>query len=458
MRPVALSVIFLAASSVLGQEPDFEELRRPLELPIVSASAECPASIGAVGVVPIEARVFGLPPGLVWFGAGPVYVLGWSNLDEAATFQRTIRSGSAQGAYGFRFKTPVVSDISYAGPILLRGRELETGREMTFDRGRNELILSGRSRLQLPTSGNPNDWRIWPPFFEMPEPGCYGIQIDTLIGSEVLIVSLPYLVNGEEASNNAFSLAVERQDKQALFLPRDSQLRDELSVAGLRELRLPSGLSRLIVPDSDTTYYVIDEVAASQKDIYSALSDIYQNDSDISIGTDQLRTDVIHLRVREETRDVRYVVVEPALLFQVNDFFTAGGYSRAGESMEVLEYQFPIDSCSELNAAIERMEALLRDSVSSIVPREPMRAGEVGTVSVDGAQYTLNVRLGLGLRGSFGVSQNNGVLFEAVRSIRTAVRECSMPLEPEVRAHDVSHAIDPEYLQFLRDLNRSLSE
>lgn len=462
MRPVALSVIFLAATSVLAQESDLAELRRPLELPTLSASAECPASIGTVGVVPIEAHIFGLPPGVVWFGTGPVYVMGWSNLDEAAVFQHTIRSGSAPGRYGFRFKTPVVSDVLYSGPILLRGRELETGREMTFSGGRNELILSGRDRFQLPAPGNPNDWRIWPPFFEMPEPGCYGVQVDTLIGSEVLIIALPDLLNSEGTSTNAISLlvpdAAAGQEKQVFFLPRDSQLRDDLTIVGLSERRLPAGLSRLTVPDSDTTYYVIDEVAALQRDVYTALSDIYRNDSDISIGTDQLRTDVIHLRIREETRDARYLRVDPALLFQTNEFFRAGGYSRATESIEVLEYQFPIDSCSGLDAAIERIEALLQDSVSSIVPREPMRPGEVRTVSVDGAQYSLNVRLGLGLHGSFGVSQNNGALFDAVRSIRTAVHECSMALEPEVKAHDFSGAIDPEYLQFLQDLNRRLSE
>jgi hypothetical protein len=59
---------------------------------------------------------------------------------------------------------------------------------MTFSGGRDELILSGPWGHLRASTGNPDDWRFWPTSFEMPEPGCYGVQIDTLLGSEVLIV------------------------------------------------------------------------------------------------------------------------------------------------------------------------------------------------------------------------------------------------------------------------------
>lgn len=202
MRLFTISVLFLAASSVLAQELDLAEIRRPLDLPMISGSARCPASTGIVGVVPSQPHIFGAWPGSVWFGTGPVYFKGWTN-DEAAIFQRTIRSGSAAVPYDFGFKTPVVSDVSYSGPILLRGRELETGRAMTFSGGGNELILSGPWGHLRAATGNPDDWRFWPTSFEMPEPGCYGVQIDTLMHSEVLVVeALPHILASEETSTD----------------------------------------------------------------------------------------------------------------------------------------------------------------------------------------------------------------------------------------------------------------
>ena len=189
---------------------------------------------------------------------------------------------------------------------------------------------------------------------------------------------------------------------------------------------LPAGLSRLRVPNSDTTYYVVDEKGAWRGRVREAFADIYRNDSDISIGTDQIRSEFIHLRLRADMLDVRYFQVEPGLLFQISDFFRAGGFANGSGSVEYLEYMFPISSCSGLGTAIDRLEELLRESVSRIGPVP------FDTVSVDGLSYGLRVRLGR-LMGSFGVDQNNDLLFDAVHSIRIAVRECSMAIEPQFR-------------------------
>ena len=216
------------------------------------------------------------------------------------------------------------------------------------------------------------------------------------------------------------------QEKEALFLPQDEQAVDELTVRGTSEMPLPAGLSRLRVPNSDRTYYVVDEMRAWRSHLHEAFADIYRNGSDISIGTDRIRSEFIHLRLRGDMLDVRYFQVEPGLLFQISDFFRAGGFANGSGSVEYLEHMFPISSCSGLGAAIERLEVSLRESVSRIGPVP------LDTVSVDGLSYGLRVRLGR-LMGSFGVDQNNDLMFDVVHSIRMTVRECSMAIEPQFR-------------------------
>lgn len=224
----------------------------------------------------------------------------------------------------------------------------------------------------------------------------------------------------------------EAQETEVLFLPQDSQLVDEITIPGTRETTLSAGLSRLAIPGSETNYYVINEVAALRARLREALSNIWQNDSDISIAYDQYRSDFIHLRLGEGTRDARYFTVEPTLLFQVSEFFREGGFANGSRSVELLEYQVPIRNCSGLGPSIQRVEALLQDAVSRIDVRpEPLEI-----VIVDGIGYQLQVRMGHALEGRFNVGENSGPLFDAVRSVRMAVRECSMAVEPELRTHD----------------------
>lgn len=206
MKPVLPAILMFSAVipyASSAQQVTEGELHRPLGFPTISESAACPASTGTYGIVPSQSHIFGSGPGAVWFGTGPVYFKGWSDR-ETAVFQRTIRSGDVAVPYDFGFKTPVVSDVSYSGPILIRGRELRTGRSMSFSASgqpSTELFLTGQwGHLRTPT-GNPNDWRFWPTSFVMPEPGCYGVQIDTLLGTDVLIVeALPHRAAGEDAS------------------------------------------------------------------------------------------------------------------------------------------------------------------------------------------------------------------------------------------------------------------
>lgn len=223
--------------------------------------------------------------------------------------------------------------------------------------------------------------------------------------------------------------ATEAQEKEALFLPQDAQRIDDMTIRGTSERYLSMGLSRLKIPGSETIYYVVNEETAWQSDLREGFADIYRNDSDISIGTDQLSTEFVHLRIRADTMDARLFKVEPALGVQLWEFFRAGGFSGGGGSVDYLEYLFPISSCSGLGEAVERLEALLQESASTIGPVP------FDTVRVDGLQYALRVRLGR-LMGSFNINQDNGSLFDAVRSIKMTVRECSMSVQPEEKTRD----------------------
>lgn len=247
-------------------------------------------------------------------------------------------------------------------------------------------------------------------------------MLNCLFRTSVAVVAASLLGAGTASS----------QSTQVLILPQDDQVVEDVTVAGTQERDLPSGLSRLTVPNTQTTYYIVDEVDAARGNLFNVFADIWRNDSDISIGYDQYRSEFIHLRIRNEVRDMRYIKVEPALLFQVSAFFRDGGYPNGAGSIEFLEYQRPISNCPELDAAIERMERRLQESVSPIYV--PLESEEV---VVDGINYQLRLRMGRALQGTFEVGENSGPLFDEVHSIMVAVRECSTDLEPEVRTREL---------------------
>jgi hypothetical protein len=228
------------------------------------------------------------------------------------------------------------------------------------------------------------------------------------------------------------------QEKEALFLPQDAQLLDERTVRGTTEYPLQPGLSRMTFPDSDITYYVINEVAALQGRLSDQLSDIWRNDSDISIRYDLYRSEFVHLRLRSENPDVRYFRVERALLFQLYEYFDAGGYANGGGSIDFLEYRMPIDACPGLDAAIRDMLVVLQSSTSSIGSQsESVPSDESDVFVTDAISYQLRARMGKTLEGRFSVSENNGrSLYDPVRAIMVAIRECSSEVEPESRRHD----------------------
>jgi len=151
-----------------------------LNFPSLELNETCPISSGTMGKVPVQKHIFGRDP---WFGTGPVYFhLAWkATTDTDATFglERVPSNGTE-----YRAKTPWVSEPSFSGPVLIRGRSLTANKtRIYFDySGRTDKLI-----LEAPSSTSPSLWSFWPTSLWVPGPGCYGVQIDTLSKTDTVI-------------------------------------------------------------------------------------------------------------------------------------------------------------------------------------------------------------------------------------------------------------------------------
>ena len=165
--------------------PAFVQLKqRPLTLPVIRAGDRCPVTQGSSESVPREPYIF--CAGCLWFGRGPVY-FAWSfrvNHVEDAMFSL---DGVPHENTAYRAKTPWVSKPDYEGPILIRGRRLDGKGTLRFN------VASPKPeenlKLNAPSRTDPTRWSFWPSSMYVPGPGCYGIQVDTLRGTDIVIFS-----------------------------------------------------------------------------------------------------------------------------------------------------------------------------------------------------------------------------------------------------------------------------
>ena len=173
---------FLCPAVVVAQTVEESLKHRPMSLPTLAPGESCPVTTGSLGTVPRQRHIFG---GALWFGAGPVYfALAWKDSPgDDATFalEPVPREGDAH-----RAKTPWVASPSYSGPILVRGSAIDAGRRVlrfdaTGEGPRNTL------ELKAPRAPLPSLWSFWPSAMWIPGPGCYGVQIDTLEATDVVV-------------------------------------------------------------------------------------------------------------------------------------------------------------------------------------------------------------------------------------------------------------------------------
>ncbi|MGA7731646.1 MAG: hypothetical protein WCD37_10300 [Chloroflexia bacterium] len=158
--------------------------QRPLDLPALAPGEPCPTSKGSRNTVPPEPYIFCAT--CLWFGTGPTYLaLGWhDNIREDATFSLD-HVPYEEGFYDA--KSPWVSKPDYSGPIRVRGRQLNGNGENKVLFRQGGFPATGDLRLAAYGGPNSTQWSFWPASLSVSGPGCYGIQIDTLLGSDRII-------------------------------------------------------------------------------------------------------------------------------------------------------------------------------------------------------------------------------------------------------------------------------
>jgi hypothetical protein len=87
-------------------------------------------------------------------------------------------STAAQGGSWIQTVTWIAA-ASYRGPALVRGRQLDGSRPISFGTG----VVADATELSLTvdtakTSSRAPGWRQWPSIVAVSQPGCYGLQID----------------------------------------------------------------------------------------------------------------------------------------------------------------------------------------------------------------------------------------------------------------------------------------
>jgi hypothetical protein len=85
-----------------------------------------------------------------------------------------------------RAKTPSVAVPSYSGPILIRGLALDASRRALLFSATGAGPRNGLE-LQAPQAPAPSLWSFWASSMWVPGPGCYGVQIDTLGATDVVV-------------------------------------------------------------------------------------------------------------------------------------------------------------------------------------------------------------------------------------------------------------------------------
>ena len=160
--------------------------RRPLNLPVVHTGERCPMTEGDRDHVPHVGYIF--CSGCFWFGKGPVFfALSWA--DQKSDEARFALTGVPYEEHTYRAKTPWVSRADYEGPILIRGRRLDGGGGGKLRFSYNGLKLTEELGLDAPARdrADPSHWSFWPTSMYVPGAGCYGVQIDTNDGTDLII-------------------------------------------------------------------------------------------------------------------------------------------------------------------------------------------------------------------------------------------------------------------------------
>jgi len=173
---LAIVVVLATAGSASGRDG---ALSRPLHLPSPAAGARCPVSHGTLASK--------LGHGLARMpvaGDGPAYMMSVGG--EPAGFVSI--EGSRVDLQGWRGQVaPWIADPRYRGPLLIRGARIDAPGPLRFSRGDTGEHL--KAIYQRRGQGvQPNGWRVWGGALLVRKPGCYGLQVDGLTFSSVIVI------------------------------------------------------------------------------------------------------------------------------------------------------------------------------------------------------------------------------------------------------------------------------
>jgi len=149
--------------------------QRPLDLPALGPNGTCPETPQPAKSVFFRKGQYQTIGGPVFGNHGPIY--GWGGPETT-------------GAHGYYFNVTWLSDASYRGLALVRGRRLDGTQQLVFagPLAAGSLVttdtIEGKAtrlfdELVLPSSSPSSSvWRQWPVLQGVPGGGCYGFQLD----------------------------------------------------------------------------------------------------------------------------------------------------------------------------------------------------------------------------------------------------------------------------------------
>jgi hypothetical protein len=154
------------------ETPSFAaELRsRPLHLPTLAAGATCP-----------KTSAQNLDYGL---GDGPVYLHG-GGVQETGTINYAPPKNFGSDEWGGQVVFWRVRPEYQGGIVLVRGRQLDGSNIVRFGRG---IVPNDELAFRVDPSATAGDgWFNKDDYIRFRAPGCYGVQIDTSVASEVIV-------------------------------------------------------------------------------------------------------------------------------------------------------------------------------------------------------------------------------------------------------------------------------
>jgi hypothetical protein len=187
-----------SATRSLSSQGLWQRLKdRPFQAPSVPAGAPCPKTsrgLHAKQVHRISADV--LKPGGpgIALGWGPVYPLFFFPLAfydprKASGKGAVIRPTKQPGTVWASIKTLWIAQGTFHGHVLVRGRQLRGTHELRFGAG----TRPGPSFLQLSSANaaiQRDGSRNWTGGTWVATPGCYALQLDDSIGSQLIVIEI----------------------------------------------------------------------------------------------------------------------------------------------------------------------------------------------------------------------------------------------------------------------------